>query len=109
MARVMLCQPWNFHDENVVHNDLANEWRCAPYSLVMLGTLLRAKGHTVSVIDLIERLGTNRGDLDLPLEQFAAGIRRFFPDFLGIWLFSILYFTCYRVVDYYRDGCPWGG
>ena len=55
MARVMLCQPWNFHDENIVHDDLANEWRSAPYSLVMLATLLRSKGHSVRVVDLIER------------------------------------------------------
>ena len=64
MARVMLCQPWNFHDEGVVHEDLSNQWRCAPYSLVMLATLLRSKGHTVEVVDLIERL-PNRFTSDL--------------------------------------------
>jgi anaerobic magnesium-protoporphyrin IX monomethyl ester cyclase len=109
MARVMLCQPWNFHDENFVHQDLVNEWRCAPYSLVMLGTLLRSKGHTVSVIDLIERLVTNRGDLDLTLEQFAAEIRRFSPDILGVGFFSIHYVEVKRLVQFARAICAKAG
>jgi radical SAM superfamily enzyme YgiQ (UPF0313 family) len=105
MARVMLCQPWNFHDENVVHEDLANEWRSAPYSIVMLGTLLRSKGHSVRVVDLIERLVTNRGDLDLTLEQFAAEVRSFAPDILGVGFFSIHYVEVQKLVQLVRRVC----
>jgi radical SAM superfamily enzyme YgiQ (UPF0313 family) len=105
MARVMLCQPWNFHDENVVHNDLENEWRSAPYSLVMLGTLLRSKGHSVRVVDLVERLVTNRGDLDVTLEQFADEIRKFSPDIVGVGFFSIHYLEVQKLVALVRRVC----
>src|SRR5436309_12646003 len=109
MARVMLCQPWNFHDEDVVHDDLENEWRCAPYSLVLLATLLRQQGHTVCVVDLIERLVTNRGDLELTLDQYAEGIRRFRPDILGIGFFSIHYIEVQKLVRFSRRVCERAG
>jgi radical SAM superfamily enzyme YgiQ (UPF0313 family) len=105
MARVMLCQPWNFHDENVVHDNLANEWRSAPYSLVMLGTLLRAKGHDVRVVDLIERLVTNRGDLDLTLTQFGEEFKAFAPDIFGLGFFSIHYIEVQKLVQFARRIC----
>src|SRR5437762_10727890 len=105
MARVMLCQPWNFHDEGVVHEDLSNQWRCAPYSLVMLATLLRSKGHTVEVVDLIERLITNRGDLKLTLDQFARQVRRFAPDIFGLGFFSIHYLEVQKLVQFVRGVC----
>ena len=105
MARVLLCQPWNFHDENIVHDDLANEWRSAPYSLVMLATLLRSQGHSVRVVDLIERLVTNRGNLDLTLTQFADEIRHFEPDILGIGFFSIHYVEVKKLVQFVRRTC----
>src|SRR5258708_34002512 len=89
VARVMLCQPWNFHDEGVVHDDLENEWRCAPYSLVLLATLLRRQGHTFAVVDLIERLVTTRGDLPGPFDQDAHPIRDFLPALIGQGFFSI--------------------
>jgi radical SAM superfamily enzyme YgiQ (UPF0313 family) len=105
MARVMLCQPWNFHDENVVHNDLENEWRSAPYSIVMLATLLRSKGHSVRVVDLIERLVTNKGNLELTLAQFADDIRAFAPDILGVGFFSIHYVEVQKLVQFVRRVC----
>ena len=109
MARVMLCQPWNFHDENIVHDDLENEWRCAPYSLVLLATLLRRQGHTVCVVDLIERLVTNRGDLDRTLGEFADTIRTFRPEVLGMGFFSIHYVEIKRLVQFCRQVCEKAG
>jgi radical SAM superfamily enzyme YgiQ (UPF0313 family) len=109
MARVMLCQPWNFHDENVVHNDLENEWRCAPYSIVLLATLLRKRGHTVRAVDLIERLVTNRGDLHRTLEDYAEEIRQFRPEILGIGFFSIHYLEVQRLVRFSRRVCKQAG
>jgi len=109
MARVMLCQPWNFHDEDVVHDDLENEWRCAPYSLVLLATLLRTQGHTVCVVDLIEHLVTNRGDLELTLEQYAERIRQFKPDILGMGFFSIHYIEVQKLVRFSRRVCERAG
>ena len=105
MARVMLCQPWNFHDENVVHGDLENEWHPAPYSIVLLATLLRKQGHTVCVVDLIERLVTNRGDLDITLQQYEEEIRQFRPEILGIGFFSIHYIEVQKLVRLSRRIC----
>ena len=109
MARVMLCQPWNFHDEGIVHDDLENEWRCAPYSLVLLATLLRRQGHTVAVVDLIERLVTNRGDLPGTLDQYADRIREFQPDIIGMGFFSIHYIEVQRLVRFSRGVCERAG
>jgi radical SAM superfamily enzyme YgiQ (UPF0313 family) len=109
MARVMLVQPWNFHDEGVVHDELENEWRPAPYSLVLLGTLLRQKGHGVKVIDLIERLVSNRGDLKLTLRQYEDDIRQFKPDILGIGFFSIHFIEVQKLVQLSRQACTRAG
>src|SRR6185436_713245 len=105
----MLIQPWNFHDEDVVHNDLVNEWRPAPYSLVLLGTLLRSKGHDVKVIDLIERLVTNRGDLALTLRQYEDEVKAFQPDILGIGFFSIHFIEVHKLVQISREICKKAG
>jgi anaerobic magnesium-protoporphyrin IX monomethyl ester cyclase len=109
MARIVLVQPWNFHDEDVVHDDLENEWRPAPYSLVLLATLMREKGHTVKVIDLIERLVTNRGELTLTLRQYADEITAFQPDILGIGFFSIHFVEVQKLVTYSREVCAKAG
>lgn len=109
MARVMLVQPWNFHDENVVHGDLENEWRPAPYSMVLLATLLRKHGHTVCVVDLIERLVTNRGDLRRTLGEYETQILEFRPEILGIGFFSIHYMEVQRLVRFSRRVCKAAG
>jgi radical SAM superfamily enzyme YgiQ (UPF0313 family) len=109
MARVMLLQPWNFHDENVVHGDLENEWRSAPYSLVLLATMLKRQGHTVCVVDLIERLVTNRGELDLTLDGYARTIQSFKPEIIGMGFFSIHYMEVQRLVRFSRQVCEKAG
>jgi hypothetical protein len=62
MAKVMLIQPWNFHDEGKEEHDLANEWRNGPYSLLLLATQLKKHNHEVIVIDMISDLVTLKGD-----------------------------------------------
>ena len=109
MARVMLVQPWNFHDEDVVHDDLINEWRNAPYSIVLLGTMLRSQGHQVRVVDLIERLITNGGNLVLTLDHLADEIRAFKPDIFGAGFFSIHYFEVQKLVQFARGVCRRAG
>jgi radical SAM superfamily enzyme YgiQ (UPF0313 family) len=109
MARVILVQPWNFHDEDVIHDDLMNEWRPAPYSLVLLGTLLRQNGHQVKVIDLIERLVTNKGDLPLTLRQYEDELTQFKPDILGIGFFSIHFVEVHKLVQLSRRICRKAG
>src|SRR5258708_25769714 len=109
MARVMLVQPWNFHDEGIVHDDLINEWRNAPYSIVLLGTMLRSQGHEVRVVDLIERLITNRGSLRRTLDQLGDEIWDFQPDVFGVGFFSIHYFEVQKLVTFARDMCRRAG
>jgi anaerobic magnesium-protoporphyrin IX monomethyl ester cyclase len=109
MARVMLVQPWNFHDEDIVHDDLVNEWRNAPYSIVLLGTMLRGQGHHVRVVDLIERLITNRGSLGRTLDRLGDEIRDFKPEIFGVGFFSIHYFEVQKLVQFARDVCRRAG
>ena len=71
--------------------------------------MLRQQGHTVCVVDLIERLVTNRGDLELTLDQYAEGIRRFRPDILGIGFFSIHYIEVQKLVRFSRRVCERAG
>src|SRR5262249_51184634 len=109
MARVMLVQPWNFHDEGVGHEDLINEWRNAPYSIVLLGTMLRDQGHEVRVVDLIERLITNRGNLRRTLDRLGDEIWDFRPDIFGVGFFSIHYIEVLKLVQFARDMCRRAG
>src|SRR5260221_8136869 len=109
VARVMLCQPWNFHDEGVVHDDLENEWRCEPSSLVLPATLLRRQGHTVGGVGVVGRLVANRGDLPGTLDQYAGRIREFQPDIIGMGFFSIHYIEVQRLVRFSRGVCERAG
>jgi anaerobic magnesium-protoporphyrin IX monomethyl ester cyclase len=105
MARVMLIQPWNFHDEGVADHDLSRQWRNGPYSLLLLATQLRRHGHEVELVDMIRDLVVLKGDLSACLGQFAQRIEKFAPDILGFGFFSIHYFEVKRAVQTAREAC----
>jgi len=105
MARVMLVQPWNYHDESVREHDLANEWRNGPYSLLLLATELKQRGHEVRVCDLIRDLVVYQGKVEGTLRKFEAKIERFRPDIIGFGFFSIHYFEVQRAVEHARRAC----
>lgn len=109
MARVILIQPWNYHDEGVVEHDLSQEWRNGPYSLVLLATQLRRAGHEVRVVDMIRDLVVLKGDVEACLRSMGNAIRSFRPDIIGFGFFSIHYFEVKRAVAEARRVCESSG
>ncbi|HEY7790404.1 MAG TPA: radical SAM protein [Vicinamibacterales bacterium] len=105
MARVMLVQPWSYHDENVTGQDLGEQWRNGPYSLVLLGTILRREGHEVRIVDMIRDVVVLNGSVDGCLHQFGLALSEFRPDVVGFGFFSIHYAEVIRAVDYARAEC----
>jgi radical SAM superfamily enzyme YgiQ (UPF0313 family) len=109
MARVMLVQPWNYHDEGVTGQAVAEQWRNGPYSLVLLATQLRQRGHDVAIVDMIRDLVVAEGDVDATLAKLQADVVAFRPDILGFGFFSIHYFETIRAVQAARDACRRAG
>ena len=109
MAKVMLVQPWNYHDEGVEDQDLSRQWRNGPYALLLLATQLRRHGHEACVVDLIRDLVICRGDMEACLAGFGQQIRDFQPDIIGFGFFSIHYFEVKRAVEYARRVCGRAG
>ncbi len=105
MARVMLIQPWNYHDEGLAGQDLGRQWRNGPYSLVLLGTILRQEGHAVRVVDLIRDLVVLDGSVEACLQGLVRDIEDFRPEIIGLGFFSIHYFETIRVVETARAAC----
>jgi anaerobic magnesium-protoporphyrin IX monomethyl ester cyclase len=105
MSKVMLVQPWNFHDEGVAHHDLSREWRNGPYSLVLLATELIRLGHEVRIVDMMRDLVTLQGSVEACLHMFGESIRGFHPDIIGFGFFSIHYFEVKTAVEHARRTC----
>lgn len=103
MARVMLVQPWNYHDEGIKTHDLAHEWRNGPYSLLLLATDLKSQDHAVLLVDMIRDLVAQHGDVDACLSSFASAIHRFRPDIIGFGFFSMHYFEVKKAVAVARE------
>lgn len=105
MTKVMLVQPWNYHDENVPEHDLSHEWRNGPYSLLLLATILRDCGHQVVVVDMLRDLVVLRGKVEACLNQLSGNIEQFRPDIIGFGFFSIHYLEVREAVSVARQTC----
>ena len=105
MAKVMLVQPWNYHDEGVVTHRLEHEWRNGPYSLLLLASELTRAGHEVRVCDMIRDLVVLRGNVELCLAELSMSIEDFRPDIIGFGFFSIHYFEVKKAVEHARRTC----
>src|SRR4051812_36846848 len=77
MAKVMLVQPWNYHDEGVEEHRLEHEWRNGPYSLLLLATELKRAGHEVCLVDMIRDLVMLRGNVQHCLAELSLSIEEF--------------------------------
>ena len=109
MARVILVQPWNYHDEGLAGQAVAEQWRNGPYSLVLLATLLRQRGHEVAIVDMIRDLVVADGDVDVALAKLQSEVVAFRPDILGFGFFSIHYLETIRAVEAARAACRRAG
>lgn len=105
MAKVLLIQPWNFHDEGIKKHDLSHEWRNGPYSLLMLATQLKAHNHQVFVLDMMRDLVVLRGDVEQCLNTLFNSILRFKPDIIGFSFFSIHFLEVKKAVETARKAC----
>lgn len=105
MTKVMLVQPWNYHDEGVREHDLSRQWRNGPYSLLLLATQLRKHGHDVRIVDMIRELVVLKGDVDGCLYALRQQIHEFKPDVIGFGFFSIHYFEVKKAVAAARSAC----
>ena len=105
MSRVMLVQPWNYHDEGIKEFNLEWEWRNGPYSLILLATQLSTHGHDVKIVDLTRDLVVARGNLALVQNDFTQTIISFRPDIIGFGFFSIHYFEVKKAVELARRIC----
>ena len=105
MSKVMLVQPWNYHDEGIKEHDLAHEWRNGPYSLLLLATQLRKHNHEVVVVDMTRDLVVLKGNVEVTLNKFSKSIRQFMPDIIGFGFFSIHYFEVRRAIEVAKQTC----
>lgn len=105
MARVLLVQPWNYHDEGRRTFDLAYEWRNGPYNLLLLATLLKRAGHQVRLVDMHRDLVVLKGDVGAALSVLDGTIAEFRPDIVGFSFFSIHYFEVRTAVETARRRC----
>lgn len=105
MARVLLAQPWTYHDEGVTEHDLSQQWRNGPYALLLLATQLKNHGHDVIVVDMIRDLVSHKGSVDSLLNGFTQQIKDFQPDIIGFGFFSIHYFEVQKAVRHARGVC----
>lgn len=109
MAKVMLVQPWNYHDEGVKKYNRAYEWRNGPYSLLLLATILRKHGHDVAVVDMGRDLVGLKGNVDACLAKFSTTIQQFSPDIIGFSFFSVHYLETQKAVAVARQACTSAG
>jgi len=105
MSRVLLIEPWCYRDEGVKRHASLAEWRNGPYSLVLLGTVLRENGHDVEVVDLERILVSVEGDVDSCLLSLEARLRMHHWDIVGIGFFSIHVPEVRKIVERVRRVC----
>ena len=91
MSTVLLIRPWRYHDQAMREHDLSQQWRNAPYSLVLLATLLRRQGHRVQIADLERDLVMSKGDLGACIAGLRHQLTSMCPDIVGVGFFSVHY------------------
>lgn len=109
MAKVLLIQPWNYHDEKVKKHNLQQEWRNAPYSLLLLATILKQHRHATVIVDMERDLIALKGDVDSCLLKLQKTIKEFKPDIIGFTFFSVHYNAIKKAVAFARKVCSSNG
>lgn len=105
MSKVMLVQPWSYHDEGVKKHNFVHEWRNGPYSLLLLATILRNNNHEVRLLDMARDLIFLRGNIKACLNRFSKSIRQFRPDIIGFSFFSMHYIEVQKSIEIARQTC----
>lgn len=105
MKRILLIQPWNYHDEGVTFRDFSQEWRNGPYSLLCLATALKQENIPVRLVDLQPILVKSGGEVETTLVYLKNEIDDFKPDVIGISFFSYQYLETEKIVKFCRNIC----
>jgi len=104
MAKVLLLQPWQFRSERHKANPYG-AWRNGPYSLVLLGGILKKEGHEVKIVDLECVLHSPQcsNNPDILLSMLDNIVKDFTPDIVGVSFFSIHWVEVKRMVQSLRN------
>jgi radical SAM superfamily enzyme YgiQ (UPF0313 family) len=102
-TRLLICQPWDYLDENKQHarKELKSRWNLPNYGMVLLATLAQNAGHTVKILDAeSEIVMKGKGDPAFVLEhRIPALISKFRPDVVGISCISARWPEAYRMAE----------
>lgn len=109
MKKILLIQPWNYHDEGVKYRDFSQEWRNGPYSLLCLVTALKQENIPVRLVDLQPVLVKSGGEIDNTLNHLENELVDFIPDVIGISFFSYQYLETEKIVKFCRKICKQTG
>lgn len=102
-TRVLLIQPWNFHDENVEVHNHEHSWRNGPYNIILLATILNGAGHEAKILDLSRNLVGHKGNVAACLTDIDTAVSDFRPDIVAVSFFSIHYFETKKIVARARE------
>jgi anaerobic magnesium-protoporphyrin IX monomethyl ester cyclase len=102
MKRIILIQPWKYHDEGIVNHNLSIEWRNGPYNVLCLAAQLNKYGIPSKIIDLQPILIYFKGNVDYCLKFLRKEVEKFNPDFVGISFFSYQVIEAKTIIDNIR-------
>ncbi len=105
MRRVLLVQPWNYHDENVPNQDLSSQWRNGPYNILSLATYARRENIEVQCLDLQPVCVRGQGKADACLRQLSSHIESFRPDIIAVSFFSYQLVEAKTIAHHCRELC----
>lgn len=105
LKKIMLIQPWKYHDEGVAFHDLSQEWRNGPYNLLCLATQLMKINSPIKIVDLQPILVLNGGRVEACLEYLRLALAKFRPDIVGVSFFSYQFLETKVIVEQARSVC----
>jgi len=104
-TRILLVNPCRHHDLGRTEFHPETEWRNGPYSLLLLGAVLKQDGHRVELCDMQRDLIASRGDLGACLKALREQVLAFRPDLIAISFFSVHFLEVGQAVAAVREAC----
>lgn len=102
-TKILLVQPWNYHDEGRTDYNPERSWRNGPFNITLLATLLRRNGHDARVLDLEPILIKNNGNVKSTLFNATTVLADFRPDIVGVSFFSVHFLEVQTLMRLFRD------
>lgn len=102
-ARILLFQPWNYHDELSPNYDPSKSWRNGPFNIALLATVLNNHSHKAKIVDLEPYLLKLKGDVEATLDYAERQLLDFKPDIVGVTFFSVHYIEVKKLMQHLRN------